>query len=319
VKHQPNKQTNLKVVKEWEKIRKSVRVKNFFEERSCTAAKPRIFNTHADKSTKSNTPIFRTNKQTPLHQRMSNAAMENISVQVAKRDDGNTLGESTTTGERLMSPEFKTNIVSKALFAWVNPMFKLSKQKRRQGKELEEEDLWRIPDGDTTKYLADMFETGWEKATAQHDTLISDTGSYTVLVATLWGMVQRDYKVAAIWKLFATVCQLGTPVMLNLILTDIALTNDAQADGTNNSVSEWGGYIYALILAVLLFGDAIFQQAFFQQATRTGYQARSTVTSAVYRKSLRLSSSGRQSTTTGEIVNYMQLDATRIEGFALDG
>jgi ATP-binding cassette subfamily C (CFTR/MRP) protein 1 len=246
--------------------------------------------------------------------------MENISIQVAKHDDGSAPHESTTAaGERLMSPEFNTNIISQALFTWVNPMFKLSKQKRRQGKELEEDDLWRIPDSDTTKCLADAFETGWKKEAAEYDTLMSNKESYAALVATLWGMARSDCKLAVVLKLLATLCQLGTPVMLNLILTYISSANDAHADNTSDRAGEWEGYMYALSLAILLFGDAVFQQSFFQLTTRTGYQARSTVTSAVYRKSLRLSSSGRQSTTTGEIVNYMQLDATRIEGVATEG
>lgn len=38
---------------------------------------------------------------------------------------------------------------------------------------------------------------------------------------------------------------------------------------------------------------------------------------AVYRKSLRLSPSARQNATVGEIVNYMQIDAGRLETIAL--
>lgn len=38
---------------------------------------------------------------------------------------------------------------------------------------------------------------------------------------------------------------------------------------------------------------------------------------AVYRKSLRLSPSARQNSTVGEIVNYMQIDAGRLETIAL--
>ncbi|CAN0432284.1 unnamed protein product, partial [Hapterophycus canaliculatus] len=37
---------------------------------------------------------------------------------------------------------------------------------------------------------------------------------------------------------------------------------------------------------------------------------------AVYRKSLRLSPSARQNATVGEIVNYMQIDAGRLESLA---
>ena len=42
---------------------------------------------------------------------------------------------------------------------------------------------------------------------------------------------------------------------------------------------------------------------------------RSALSTAVYRKSLRLSAAARQDRTLGEIVNLMQLDSQKIEGF----
>jgi ABC-type multidrug transport system fused ATPase/permease subunit len=48
---------------------------------------------------------------------------------------------------------------------------------------------------------------------------------------------------------------------------------------------------------------------------RSGWEARTSVSVAVYNKSLRLSSAERASTTLGEIVNLMQVDASKIEAF----
>lgn len=47
------------------------------------------------------------------------------------------------------------------------------------------------------------------------------------------------------------------------------------------------------------------------------YRMKTAVSSSVYRKSLRLASSAQQQTTVGEIVNLMQVDATKIEVFML--
>jgi ABC-type multidrug transport system fused ATPase/permease subunit len=221
---------------------------------------------------------------------------------------------------RRQSPELHAGFFSKAMFTWFNPLFKLSRLKRRQGEELEEEDLWLLLPGDTTKHQSAVFEAAWAKAnTGPHTT---ENDAYNALVHTLWGMYKHDYKIGALWKFLSTLCQLGTPVLLNLILKYIGTVFTQEQDtefasGVEDPVGEWEGYIYVAILAVLLVGDSIFMQAFFHCQSRSQWQARTTVTSAVYRKSLRLSSASRQTATTGEIVNYMQLDASRIEGFFL--
>lgn len=47
-------------------------------------------------------------------------------------------------------------------------------------------------------------------------------------------------------------------------------------------------------------------------------QIRSLISTAVYRKSLRLSPAARQRSTVGEIVNMMQLDANRLDQVGRD-
>ena len=44
----------------------------------------------------------------------------------------------------------------------------------------------------------------------------------------------------------------------------------------------------------------------------TGFWVRSSVTSAIYRKSLRVSPQGKAESTTGEVVNLMSVDTQRI-------
>ena len=51
---------------------------------------------------------------------------------------------------------------------------------------------------------------------------------------------------------------------------------------------------------------------YFQVCMVTGMRVKSAIITAIYRKSLRLSNTARQKSTTGEIVNLMSVDATRI-------
>jgi ABC-type multidrug transport system fused ATPase/permease subunit len=59
---------------------------------------------------------------------------------------------------------------------------------------------------------------------------------------------------------------------------------------------------------------SIFENIYFWCMFRAGWKARSVISTAVYRKSLRLTASARQARTLGEIVNLMQLDSAKIEG-----
>jgi len=60
---------------------------------------------------------------------------------------------------------------------------------------------------------------------------------------------------------------------------------------------------------------AVTENSYFHMVYRSGYQARVAVSVAVYDKSLRLANAERQGTTLGELVNLMQVDATKIEMF----
>ena len=60
---------------------------------------------------------------------------------------------------------------------------------------------------------------------------------------------------------------------------------------------------------------ALLENIYFHSAIRAGWQVRSAITTAVYRKSLKLSAASRQARSLGEMVNYMQIDATKLEMF----
>jgi ABC-type bacteriocin/lantibiotic exporter with double-glycine peptidase domain len=60
---------------------------------------------------------------------------------------------------------------------------------------------------------------------------------------------------------------------------------------------------------------AVTENSYFHKVFRSGYKARAAISVAVYNKALRLANSERQSTTLGELVNLMQVDASKIEAF----
>jgi ATP-binding cassette subfamily C (CFTR/MRP) protein 1 len=62
--------------------------------------------------------------------------------------------------------------------------------------------------------------------------------------------------------------------------------------------------------------QTIFLHQYFHTCLVTSLRIKSAVTTAVYRKSLTLSNDSRQSSTSGEIVNLMTVDAGRIAGLS---
>ena len=73
------------------------------------------------------------------------------------------------------------------------------------------------------------------------------------------------------------------------------------------------GYIYAAsIFAGIMFG-VICEGQYFQNVMRVGFQTRSTLVAAVFRKSLRLTPGGRRGFTTGKITNLMTTDAEALQ------
>ncbi|KAL8573180.1 hypothetical protein ACOMHN_036165 [Nucella lapillus] len=73
----------------------------------------------------------------------------------------------------------------------------------------------------------------------------------------------------------------------------------------------WRGYIYAVILVVVALLQSMVLHQYFHGCFVLGMQLRSVIVSAVYRKTLKLSSSAKKVSTVGEIVNLMSVDAQR--------
>ena len=71
--------------------------------------------------------------------------------------------------------------------------------------------------------------------------------------------------------------------------------------------------IYSLMLFGVLCVKTVIENQYFYAVTNLGANVRGVLSSAIYRKSLRLSSTGRANNTVGEIVNFMQLDTSRME------
>lgn len=71
------------------------------------------------------------------------------------------------------------------------------------------------------------------------------------------------------------------------------------------------GFMYAAGLFVCACLTALLGGQYFFFAFKVGFRIRTALVSAIYRKSLRISSAAKKDSTMGEIVNLMAVDAQR--------
>jgi len=94
---------------------------------------------------------------------------------------------------------------------------------------------------------------------------------------------------------------LASPMLLNELITYVR----------NGMPIAWHGWIMVAAFFLVAFLLAIFNSVYFKATFVVGFRIRTALISAIYRKSLRISSEAKKDTTVGEIVNLMSVDAQR--------
>lgn len=246
-------------------------------------------------------------------------------------------------------PEEEAWFIGRLFFFWARPLFRRAAYLRGLDtpRALEHEDLLPLPDRDHGKIVGGVFETAWKRA-AEYETQdrkdnnklkskrenadnnnnaepvvpqkLSDLegsqnrSTQKVRTAVL-AVLGKSFWFAGLIKMLNTCLQFSFPLLLNAILKFI---EDSQA-GKIPDDAEWydtyRGYWLSAVLFLAMASKAVTENTYFHRVYRSGYQSRVAVSVAVYNKALRLANAERQDTTLGELINLMQVDATKIEMF----
>lgn len=100
-------------------------------------------------------------------------------------------------------------------------------------------------------------------------------------------------------KLLNEVLSFASPQILSLLISFTLVP----------STPMWHGFVFTATLLVLSLVSAFLNNEFKYLSLQVGYRIRAALVNAIYRKSLKLSSSARRGTTHGELVNLMSVDA----------
>uniref|UniRef100_K7FZT5 ATP binding cassette subfamily C member 3 n=1 Tax=Pelodiscus sinensis TaxID=13735 RepID=K7FZT5_PELSI len=213
-------------------------------------------------------------------------------------------------------PELNSGFLSRMTFWWFTRMAILGYKK-----PLEDKDLWSLNEDDTSSVIIKQLQKEWDrqKITLKHflspspgnptfteaECLIRDKKQNTEpsFLKALLRTFGPYFLMGSFYKLIQDLLSFVNPQLLrNSVLIGFIKNKDAP--------SWWGFSIAAMMFFAALLQTIILHQHF-QYCFVTGMRLRTGITGMIYRKSLVITNSAKRSSTVGEIVNLMSVDAQR--------
>lgn len=115
---------------------------------------------------------------------------------------------------------------------------------------------------------------------------------------------------SAIFKLVQDILQFTQPQLLNMIMAFAAAY--APEAPTEKQPPFYIGFAIAFLMFFTAITQTMFLHQYFQECFMMGMRVRSSIITAIYIKSLRLSNASRQASTVGEITNLMSVDTSKL-------
>lgn len=207
----------------------------------------------------------------------------------------------TSTYEALVDEEGEecpveyATIFSRLTFSWMTPMMKHGYKQY-----LTEEDLWGLSPNDKSSTTGDKFEKAWN-----YELKHRERPSLWLAMFHAYG---GPYLLATAFKVVNDLAAFSQPQLLRFLISFV----DSYSDGKEPQPAVKGAAIAIAMFFVAILQTAMIHQ-YFQLTFITGMRIKSGLASAIYKKSLKLSNEGRSTKTTGDIVNYMAVDAQRLQ------
>ncbi|KVI05881.1 AAA+ ATPase domain-containing protein [Cynara cardunculus var. scolymus] len=205
------------------------------------------------------------------------------------------LAKGTQKGDKSQIKEPK--FFSKLVFSWVNPLISLG-----YTKPLSLEDIPSLEPKDKANVAYHKFIMAWDSL--QREKTANDAN---LVGRALKSVYCKEMVLVGIYASVRTIAVIVGPLLL------YAFVNYSNRDIEN---VPYGLLLVGCLIAVKVF-ESLSQRHFFFNAKRTGMRMRSALMVAVYKKQLKLSSLGRRRHSTGEIVNYIAIDAYRMGEFPM--
>jgi hypothetical protein len=196
------------------------------------------------------------------------------------------------------SPEESASCLSRLTFSWLSPLLDIGKDR-----PLEFADLPPLSADTRARELAEQFAEHWRAQLALQPAAPS-------LVAAFEPMYRRDFVICGALKLVADALTLLTPVLLAWLITFIA---ESQPTMTAPAPPLYAGVLIAVGMLLATLGTTVISNWYFRVMMNMGLNVRSVLITAMYRKALKLSPAARADMSTGQIINMVSTDASRLD------
>ncbi|XP_068065704.1 ATP-binding cassette sub-family C member 3 isoform X1 [Anomalospiza imberbis] len=221
-------------------------------------------------------------------------------------------------------PELNSGFLSRLTFWWFTSMA-IHGYKR----PLEDKDLWSLNEDDTSKTIVQQLSKEWdrEKVECKQKEDVSYMKKSNHVQNHVGGspeeaeVLVRDKKhnrkpsflkallrtfgpyflIGSFFKLIQDLLSFVNPQLLSVLIGFIK----------NKDAPAWWGFLIAALMFICAVLQTLILHQHFQYCFVTGMRLRTGITGVIYRKSLAITNSAKRSSTVGEIVNLMSVDAQR--------
>ncbi|VAI70531.1 unnamed protein product [Triticum turgidum subsp. durum] len=203
-------------------------------------------------------------------------------------------GEVADSETHQITPFATAGFFSEMSFSWLNPLMKMGYEKPLEDKDMP---LLGATDRAKNQYLMFMEKLNDKKQSPSHAT-----------PSFFWTIVSCHRRAILVSGFFALlkVLTLSTgPVILK------AFINVSLGKGT----FKYEGYVLTALMFVCKCAESLSQRQWYFRTRRLGLQVRSLLSAAIYKKQQKLSNAAKVIHSSGEIMNYVTVDAYRIGEF----
>ncbi|CAN6163714.1 unnamed protein product [Urochloa humidicola] len=191
---------------------------------------------------------------------------------------------------------YRAGLFRQLAFSWLDPLLRLGRSKA-----LDLTDIPLIAGNDTAEHASRKFAEVWSRHVHDKARSRRSVGSNS-LALVLGKCFLGEILLTGFYAFLRTLSIAVAPLLL---FAFVWYSNQDERD-----VGVGLALVCCLLLVKLV--ESLSQRHWFFDSRRTGMHMRSALMAVIFQKQLRLSSQGRKNHSTGEIVNYIAVDAYRL-------
>ncbi|KAK7032834.1 oligomycin resistance ATP-dependent permease YOR1 [Favolaschia claudopus] len=245
-----------------------------------------------------------------------------------------------TLEDAAFSPELTASFLDILYFGWITPLLGLGYKR-----PLEATDLYKLGDERSSAYIAERISASFDrrhKAATEYNTRLANgeinPGVWQAAWWSLrgnraerekkWREVTGKRRASLVWamndsikwyfwsggvlKIIGDTAQITSPLVVKAIIKFATTSYVAHQTGEKPPGIGRGIGLAICLLLMQLIGS-LGQHHFFYRAMATGVLIRGGLITAIYSRSLRLTSRARSTLTNGKLVNHISSDVSRID------